>query len=246
MAQTLDHGTQHKQASLQAPLDFDRFQAITFDCYGTLIDWETGLLAALQRILQAHSQNLSGKQVLEIYGELEPPAQNPYRRYREVLAAVVRGYGERLGFQVSDSEANSLPEFVKSWQPFPDTVPALQKLKTKYKLAIISNVDDDLLAATTPKLQVVFDEVVTAEQARAYKPSPAPFQLALQRLGLPPDQVLHAGQSVYHDVLPAQALGIAAALVHRRGFGATRPTTGEPDLRVADLQTLASLAVPRN
>jgi 2-haloacid dehalogenase len=243
MAQTLDHGTQHKQASLQAPLDFDRFQAITFDSYGTLIDWETGLLAALQRILQAHSQNLSDKQVLEIYGELEPPAQNPYRRYREVLGVVVRGYGERLGFQVSDSEANSLPESIKSWQPFPDTVAALKKLKTKYKLAIISNIDDDLLAATTPKLQVVFDEVVTAEQARAYKPSPAPFRLALQRLGLPPDQVLHAGQSVYHDVIPAKALGIAAVLVHRRGFGATRPTAGEPDLRVPDLQTLASLAV---
>ena len=246
MAQTLDHGAQHKHASLHAPLDFDRFQAITFDCYGTLIDWETGLLAALQRIFQAHSQKLSDKQVLEIYGELEPPAQNPYRRYREVLATVVRGFGERLAFQVSNSEASSLAESIKSWQPFPDTVAALKKLKTKYNLAIISNVDDDLLAATTPKLQVVFDEVVTAEQARAYKPSPAPFQLALQRLGLPPDQVLHAGQSVYHDVLPAQALGMTAVLVHRRGFGATRAATGEPDLRVPDLQTLASLALARN
>lgn len=224
-------------------IPFDRFEVLTFDCYGTLIDWETGLLGALRPILHSHGHNVSDRQILDIYGELEPQAQNPYRRYREVLANVVRGFGERLGFRVSDVEAESLPQSLKDWQPFPDTVAALEKLKTKYKLAIISNTDDDLFAATARHLKVKFDEVITAEQAKAYKPWLAPFRLALQRLGVSPEHVLHVGQSIYHDVLPAKSLGMATVLVHRRGFGATRPSEGEPDLKVPDLQTLASLAL---
>ena len=223
-------------------MDFDGFKALTFDCYGTLIDWETGLLGALRPLLQSHGQDLSDPEILDIYGELEPKAQNPYRRYRQVLADVVRGFGERLGFSVSSLEAESLPESLKNWQPFPDTRAALEKLKTKYTLAIISNTDDDFFAASARHLQVKFDFVITAEQAKAYKPSLAPFHLALQRLGLAPQQVLHVGQSVHHDVLPAKSLGMATALVYRRGFGATRPTEGTPDLKVPDLETLASLA----
>lgn len=224
-------------------LDFGRFKAITFDCYGTLIDWETGLMAAIQCILRAHGENLSDADILALYSELEPKEQNPYRRYREVLASVVRGFGERLGFAVSENEARSLSDSLKRWLPFPDTNAALAKLKTKYTLAIISNTDDELFAETAKHFDIKFDEVITAEQAQAYKPSPAPFHLALERLGLPDDRVLHAGQSVYHDVLPARSLGLASALVTRRGFGATRPTEGVADLTVPDLQTLAELAV---
>ena len=224
-------------------LDFDRFTALTFDCYGTLIDWETGLLGALRPFLRSHAQDLDDGQILDMFGELEPKAQNPYQRYRQVLSDVMRGFGERLGFSVSDAEAQSLPESLKSWQPFPDTKAAVEKLKTKYMLAIISNTDDDFFTASARHLQVKFDEVVTAEQAKAYKPSLAPFRLALERLGLPAERVLHVGQSIYHDVLPANSLGIATALVYRRGFGATRPTEGTPDVKVPDLQTLASLAL---
>lgn len=224
-------------------MNFDEFKALSFDCYGTLIDWESGLLGAMRPILRAHGKSLSDAQILEIFGEVEPPEQNPYRRYHEVLANVVRKFGERLGFSVSSEEAESLPRSLRNWQPFPDTVTALRKLKTKYKLAIISNTDDDLFAATAAHLQVKFDEVITAEQAKAYKPSPAPFLLALERLRLPRERVLHVGQSVYHDVVPAKSLGITTLLVERRGFGATRPTEAEPDLRVPDLKTLASLAV---
>jgi 2-haloacid dehalogenase len=223
----------------------DRFKALTFDCYGTLIDWESGLLGAIQPILQSHRCQLSNQQVLEIYGELEPKTQNPYRRYREVLGNVVRGFGERLGFEVSDQEAESLAESLKNWQPFPDTVASLEKLSTRYMLAIVSNTDDDLFAATAKHLRVEFNQVITAEQAGAYKPDLAPFRLALKRLGLPPDRILHVGQSVYHDVVPAKSLGMATALVYRRGFGATRPTEGDADLKVPDLQTLAGLALDR-
>jgi 2-haloacid dehalogenase len=227
---------------VEVVLNFDQIRAMTFDCYGTLIDWETGLLGAMRPVLHSHGHDLSDGQILEIYGELEPREQNPYRRYREVLANVVRGFGDRLNFWVSDQEAESLPESVKDWLPFPDTNIALAKLKTRYKLAIISNVDDDLFAATSRHLGVHFDEVITAEQAGEYKPSLKPFLLALQRLGLGREHVLHVGQSVFHDVIPAKSLGIATALVYRRGFGATKPAVGRADLEVSDLQELASLA----
>ena len=224
-------------------LDFSHFQALTFDCYGTLIDWETGLLGGLRPILRAHGSQLRDEQILELYAELEPAAQNPYRRYREVLQEVVRGVGQRLGFATSDAEVCSLPDSLKNWPPFPDTVAALKKLQTRYRLAIISNTDDDLVAGTAPHLQVKFDQVITAEQARAYKPSLAPFHRALERLALPKEQVLHVGQSVYHDVVPAKSLGLATVLVRRRGFGATRLASEKPGLEVPDLRTLAALAV---
>jgi 2-haloacid dehalogenase len=234
---------QANTALQEQPLDFSQFKAITFDCYGTLIDWERGLLAAMRSILQAHETSITDAEILSLYSELEPKAQNPYRRYRDVLVQVAREFGKRLGFPVSGDEAQSLPDSLKNWQPFPDTNPALARLNTKYKLAIISNTDDELFAATSKHFNIKFDEVITAEQAKAYKPSLAPFQLALQRLGLSKDEVLHAGQSVFHDVLPAQSFGLASVLVTRRGFGATKPTHGIPDLMVPDLRTLAELAV---
>ena len=229
-------------ATRNLQLEFQRFKAITFDCYGTLIDWERGLLAVLRPVLRAHGNDLNDAEILEIYGELEPQAQSPYQPYRRVLADVMRGFGQRLGFAVTDAEADSLAESLKKWLPFPDTNTALERLKLRYKLAIISNTDDDLFAATARHLTVRFDEIITAERAKAYKPSLAPFRLALERLRLSAGEVLHAGQSVYHDVLPAKFLGIATVLVERRGFGATRPTEGEPNLRVPDLKTLTSLA----
>jgi 2-haloacid dehalogenase len=244
IAISMETGTSN--SPVRGQLDFRRFKAITFDCYGTLIDWETGLLDALQPFLKSHRHNLTDAQIFEIYGELEPAAQNPYRRYRDVLAQVMRGFGQRLGFAVSDIEAASLAESLKSWQPFPDTVAALEKLKSRFQLGIISNTDDDLFAATAQHLKVKFDQVITAEQARAYKPSLAPFHLALERFAasqenISADQILHAGQSVYHDVVPAKSLGLATVLVYRRGAGATRPTEGQPDLQVPDLKTLAAL-----
>src|SRR5438874_6334559 len=124
-------------------LDFSQFRALTFDCYGTLIDWESGLLGALRPVLRSHGKSLRDDEILALYAEVEPRAQLPYQRYRKVLEAVVRGFGERLGFHPSDSEVESLPESLNTWQPFPDTVAALQKLKPGYQLAIISNTDDD-------------------------------------------------------------------------------------------------------
>ena len=182
-------------------LDFHRFQALTFDCYGTMIDWEKGIFSALRPILEAHGKTIDDFALLKLYSELELKAeQGEFRKYREVLQSVVAGFGEQLGFKPSEEEIRSLPGSLPQWPPFPDTVAALKRLQTRYKLAVISNIDDDLFAGSEPKLQAQFDHVITAEQARSYKPSHNNFRLALKRLGLAPDHVLHVGQSLYHDV----------------------------------------------
>jgi len=229
-------------------LDFHRFQALTFDCYGTMIDWEKGIFSALRPILEAHGKTIDDFALLKLYSELELKAeQGEFRKYREVLQSVVAGFGEQLGFKPSEEEIRSLPGSLPQWPPFPDTVAALKRLQTRYKLAVISNIDDDLFAGSEPKLQAQFDHVITAEQARSYKPSHNNFRLALKRLGLAPDHVLHVGQSLYHDVTPAKSLGIATVWVNRPsprpGAGAARTADGRPDLEVSDLATLADIAL---
>ena len=230
-------------------MDFSRFTAISFDCYGTLIAWESGILPALRGVLARHGQSLDDARILELYGEFEAEAESgTFRRYREVLQSVVRGFGERLGFDPDPGDIRSLSESVPAWPPFPDTVEALRQLKKHYKLAVISNIDDDLFAQTRKHLGVEFDAVITAEQAGSYKPSTNNFELALRAFNLAPDRLLHAGQSIYHDVIPAQSLGISTVWVNRKsarpGVGAVRAAVGQPDLEVPDLATLAAMAVP--
>jgi 2-haloacid dehalogenase len=229
-------------------MDFSAFTTITFDCYGTLIDWEAGILPALRGILAAHGQSLPDAAILELYGEFEAQAESgAYQTYRDVLESVVRQFGERCGFHPSPTELRSLHESVPAWPPFPDTVTALQELQQRYQLAVISNIDDDLFAETRKHLGVDFAGVITAQQARSYKPSINNFRLALQTLGVEPSRLLHAGQSVYHDVIPAQSLGISTVWVNRRsarpGVGAVRAASGKPDLEVPDVASLAALAV---
>jgi 2-haloacid dehalogenase len=230
-------------------LDFSRFQVLTFDCYGTLIDWESGIRQAFKPLLASHGKTLSDDRILELYAELESATEaGPFKPYRQVLEEVVSGLGKRLTFTPTVAEIQSLPLSLHGWQPFPDTVAALRRLKSKYKLAVISNVDDDLFAATARLLQVSFSDVITAQQVGSYKPSRNNFEVALTRLGVPREQVLHVAQSLFHDIAPAKALGLATVWVNRRagkqGAGATRPASVRPDLEVPDLATLAAMAVP--
>ena len=231
-------------------LDFTRFEVLTFDCYGTLINWEEGLLRCLHRILAAHGKDTDDATILRLYGDFEVIAeQGEYRLYRDVLQTVVRKFGEQLGFEPSDQETRSLPESLPSWKPWPDTVSALRELRSRFRLAIISNVDDDLFAATRPQLQVEFDPIITAQQARAYKPSLKTFELALRRVGVPAHRVLHVGQSIYHDVIPAQSLGLATVWVNRpsarSGVGAVKAAEGHPDLQVSSLAELTAACAKR-
>jgi 2-haloacid dehalogenase len=229
-------------------LDFNRFEILTFDWYGTLIDWETGILSALRRILSAHSKQLDDGALLKLYGDFEQRSESgQFMPYREVLSSVVRQFGDQLGITPTAAEIRSLPDSLADWKPWPDTVAALHQLKTRFHLAILSNVDDDLFATTRPKLEVDFDEVITAQQARAYKPSLKLFELALTRINAPAHRVLHVGQSIYHDVVPAQSLGLATVWVNRPsarpGVGAVKAADATPDLKVTSLAELAELAL---
>jgi 2-haloacid dehalogenase len=224
-------------------LDFSRFEILTFDCYGTLINWEDGILSALRPIVDAHGKPTDDSTLLKLYGDFEQRAeQGPYQPYREVLKSVVRQFGDELGFKPTAEEEHSLPNSLATWKPWPDTGAALRELKTRFRLAILSNVDDDLFADTRPQLGVDFDDVVTAQQAQAYKPSLKLFELALTRIHAPAHRILHVAQSIYHDVVPAQALGLATVWVDRPsarpGVGAVKKAEAIPDLTVASLQQL--------
>jgi 2-haloacid dehalogenase len=229
-------------------LDFSRFEILTFDCYGTLIDWETGILAALHRILAAHNQSIDDATLLKLYGDFEQLSeQGEFHPYREVLQSVVRRFGAELGFAPTPEQVRSLPESLATWKPWPDTVDALRWLKSRFRLAVVSNVDDDLFATTRPQLEVDFDEVITAQQAHAYKPSLKMFELALSRINAPAHRILHVAQSVYHDVVPAQSLGLATVWVDRPsarpGVGAVKFADAKPDLIVTSLAELAEAAI---
>ena len=230
-------------------IDADRYEVISFDCYGTLIDWESGIVSGLRPVLANHGVEATDDEILELHALTEHRLQSSsrpgsYVKYREVLGEEVREAGRRWGFEPDPSEVGALADSLRDWRPFPDTVEALRALKTGYKLAIISNVDDGLFALTACHLEVEFDWIVTAEQAGTYKPSTNNFEVALGRMGVAPERLLHAAESLFHDVVPAKELGLSTVWVHRRagkeGFGATPPADAEPDFVVPNLETLAS------
>src|SRR3954466_11627365 len=218
-------------------LDFDRYAAISFDCYGTLIDWESGIVSGLQPVLQNHGVKAADAEILELHAQTEHKLQSistkrNYIKYRHVLEKVVREAGRRWDFEPEPSELRYLADSLRYWKPFSDTVEALTALKEKYKLAIISNVDDGLFALTACHLEVEFDWIITAEQVGTYKPSKCNFEVAIERMGIEKWKLLHAAESLFHDIAPAKELGLSTVWLHRRagkeGFGATPPASAKP------------------
>ncbi len=227
-------------------MDFEKFEILSFDCYGTLIDWENGIIPVLNNLVANHQIDITETQLLEMFAKFESEAEaGEYKKYRQVLKQVRQKISQELNFQPTESELNSLSESIKNWLPFPDTLAALQSLKQKYQLAIISNIDDELFANSAKHLQVEFDFVITAAQVKSYKPSKNNFEVAIQKMGIAPEKLLHIAQSIYHDIVPAKAIGLSTIWVNRRqgkeGFGATLPASGKPDLEVPDLKTLVDL-----
>ena len=224
-------------------IDLAQFKYLSFDCYGTLIDWESGILGYLRPLLHGRGVEATDESILSLYSDFEPrQQQQAYRRYREILAAVVRDFGAHFNCEFTDTEADGLAGSIRDWQPFRDTVPALQRLKTRYKLAVLSNIDDDLFSFTAPKLGVELDTVVTAQQVKSYKPSLRNFETLMERLPVAKDQLLHVAESLYHDVAPARQLGIATVWVNRRqgrAAAATKVVAAEPDLEVVTVGALA-------
>ncbi|MEZ6318905.1 MAG: haloacid dehalogenase type II [Phycisphaerales bacterium] len=218
--------------------DLSGVQAVTFDCFGTLIDWPTGILAALRPLADKHGLALADGALLARYAELEREVEaGGYVTYREVLRRVVRGlFGERAG----EDDAHALERALVTWQPFPDTVGALRRLADKYRLGVLSNVDDDLFEPILATLGRPFEVVVTAQQVRSYKPAEGHFREALARLGLEAGEVLHAAESRFHDVETARGLGFRTAWVNR-GRSASGPSEARPDVEVASVAALADL-----
>jgi 2-haloacid dehalogenase len=227
------------------PIDYGRVEALTFDCYGTLIDWEAGLTAAFRPILEAHGVTMDGEEVLARYARHEAAAEaGPYQRYRDVLADGLRGVADELDFTPTAEEVASFSGSVGDWPAFADSMEALARLEGRFRLGVITNCDDDLFAASNRRLGVEFDWIVTAQQVGSYKPDEANFRVAFDRLGLPRERIVHVAQSLFHDHVPAKRLGLTTVWIDRRhdrlGSGATPPAQARPDARYPDMASFAA------
>jgi putative hydrolase of the HAD superfamily len=232
--------------------DFDQFRALSFDCYGTLIDWETGIRSALSRWAASRGVDISSDELLGEFSEIETVVEQertPAPLYPEVLAETLRRIGARCGAIVSEDDARAFGASVPEWPAFPDSADALSWLKQRFRLIIVSNVDSASFAASNALLGVEFDRIITASEVGAYKPSPAHFEelfASLPALGVRRSELLHVAQSLFHDHEPAARYGLPSVWIDRRrdqrGPGATPSPTTESVRPRWRFPTLASFA----
>ena len=226
------------------------FKVLTFDCYGTLIDWESGMLAGLAPLTSRLKRELTHNEILEAHARYESmqQLQTPAKIYREVLAIVYRRLAEEWGIPVDWDECIQYGNSVKNWPAFPDSAEALKYLKQHYKLVILSNVDHVSFAESNKKLGLDFDAIYTAEAIGSYKPADANFEYMLnmlQGLGLEKSDILHTAESMFHDHKPANRHGLKSCWIYRRfakeGFGATMHPGDMPhyDFRFNSMAELA-------
>jgi 2-haloacid dehalogenase len=234
-------------------MELTDFDALSFDCYGTLIDWEAGLAAVLGPWARSRGLDLSDEALLTAYSghESRTEAEHPGEAYPAILADSLRGLGRELGAEVSDEDAGRLARSVPDWPAFPDSPAALADLAGRYRLIILSNVDRDSFAASSRRLGVSFTSVITAQDVGSYKPSPRNFDALLaetDRLGVPRGKLLHVAQSLFHDHVPARQAGLATVWINRRhdrpGWGATPepPAEVRPDWEFPTMRAFADAA----
>ena len=218
-------------------MKLSQFKVLTFDCYGTLIDWESGMVEALKPLTARAPRTLTRNQILEAHARHEAAQERytPARRYRELLAVVYKRLAEEWGVAAPWQECQVYGRSVGNWPAFPDSAEALQYLKKHYKLVILSNVDNESFAASNKRLQVAFDAVLTAEDIGSYKPDDRNFRYMLETLagmGHGQEQILHTAESLFHDHEPANRAGLASCWIYRRhadtGFGATMAPSEMP------------------
>jgi 2-haloacid dehalogenase/putative hydrolase of the HAD superfamily len=217
----------------------EKFQVITFDCYGTLIDWETGIKSFFQSEAERDGIEIDDRQIIPVYGAEEPEVESgAYRPYREVLSETARRVARRFGWDLKPERADLLAESLTYWKPFFDTNPALERLARRFELGILSNIDDDLLAQTRKRFTVDFRIIVTAQQVKSYKPRVAHFEKARALAG--DAGFLHAAQSYFHDVVPATRLNIPVAWINRNASVA-EVNGPSPTFELRNLAELADL-----
>jgi len=228
---------------MQQQIDLTNIKVLTFDCYGTLIDWETGISEALTLLLAKHDLTINAKSLLQMYATHELAERNkPYQSYKTLLRNVVSSIFAEFKLAASSDEQDFLPYSIKNWPPFTDTVKSLNFLHQKYKLGVISNIDNDLFEISHSKMPIHFSWIVTAEQAQSYKPNLDPFTLALEKIPYPKENILHIAESNYHDIAPAKHLGIKSVWVRRQEISnATLKSSINPDIEVSDLACLCNL-----
>ncbi len=221
---------------------------ITFDCYGTLIDWEKGIVRAIGPVLRDAGVKVSDEQILSRYAQIEPKLQaDEFRPYREILTELMLEFGRVYGVEISREQAAMLPESIKDWPAFGDTAQGLARLGEKYRLGILSNIDRDLIEMSLPRLAAAgakFDIIVTAGDTSSYKPAIGHFWAAMRESKLPGARILHAAQSLFHDVVPAQSMGLRTAYINRQAGkpGATPPPGQdvEADMEFPTIRALAA------
>lgn len=218
-------------------IDPSKYTTLTFDCYGTLIDWENGLLGHIQPLLQSFYINTIDEFVLGFFAELEPAAQNEGGSYRSVLDRVMERFATRLGFTATEEVVQGLADSIRYWQPFPDSRNALRSLQNHFKLGIISNIDDDLFAFSQQWLDIQFDHLITAQGVGHYKPAKEMFEAALAEVQGP---VLHVAQSRFHDILPATELGLDTVWINRPTNGAAKAVEAQPTWTFSSMAEFAS------
>jgi 2-haloacid dehalogenase len=228
-------------------MDASSLACATFDCYGTLIDWEGGLGTFLYdyALRQRDASAVNGRELRERWETIQfGVIQGEYRRYADVLAESLRLLAEERGWAYSDEDGKALTRSMRSWQPFPDTAPALRRAHDAgLKLIIVSNTDRDILEHSLRHIEAPIDGVVSADDVRSYKPARPHFERALEVADVPADQILHVAFGFKYDIGPAQELGFRSAWVNRRGD--PRPGPAVPDLEWRDLWGLAQLADAR-
>jgi 2-haloacid dehalogenase len=227
------------------------FKVLTFDCYGTLIDWESGMIEALKPLTQRVNRPLSRNDILEAHGKHEATQerQTPTMRYSNMLAVVYKRLSEEWGAKAAWEECKAYGQSIKNWPAFADSPAALQYLKHHYKLVILSNVDNKSFGHSNEKLGVDFDAIYTAEDIGSYKPDRRNFTYMIDHLadlGLGRGDILHTAESLFHDHAAANELGLASCWIYRRhaqeGYGATRNPGTMPkiDFRFNSLADLAA------
>jgi 2-haloacid dehalogenase len=223
------------------------FEALSFDCYGTLIDWEAGITAVLRPWADAHAVGADDEQLLEVFGRCESAAEEaqPGGLYPRILAQTMTAVGRELGVDVSREEADRMARSVPDWPAFPDSPDALARLKLRYRLIILSNVDRASFAGSNRRLGVTFDEVLTAQDIGSYKPAPRNFDALLTRcaeLGIGSGKLLHVAQSLFHDHVPAKAVGLPTVWIDRRGGRSGGGATRRPSVDVQPDWVFGSMA----